>query len=111
MEKLRFAAAALSFLLGAFFIATGLLGTFRFRFALNRLHSASLIDTLGVFFFTLGVLISTPCSAAWIKLVLMSGFVAVSSPATSHLVSLLEVATDEELALHLECQDKTKEDT
>lgn len=109
MDKLRYALTLLSFVIGTIFIATGILGVFRFRFALNRLHAASLIDTMGVMFIILGVILSTPCSVSWIKLLLMGAFVGVGSPVASHLLSLLEVATDDELSLHLDYVDKTGE--
>ena len=109
MEWIRFAVSAILFLMGMIFIAVSVVGVFRFRFALNRMHSASIIDTLGVLFMTAAVFVSTDLSAASVKLVLIVAFIWVGSPIASHLVSLLELDTDDELANHMTYHDKTKE--
>ena len=110
IEWLRFFVSAALFLCGMFFMAVSIIGVFRFRFALNRMHTASIIDTLGVLCMIAGVFVSTDISMASVKLVLIIAFIWVGSPVASHLVSLLEVDTDKELSKHMSYHDKTKED-
>lgn len=110
MEWVRFVLTAILFLCGMFFMAVSITGVFRFKFALNRMHSASIIDTLGVLFMVAGVFTSTEISESSVKLVLIIAFIWIGSPIASHLVSLLEVDTDKELAEHMSYHDKTKEE-
>lgn len=110
IEWIRFAVSAVLFLLGMFFIAVSVFGVFRFNFALNRMHSASIIDTLGVLFMVAAVFVSTDLSSASVKLILIVAFIWVGSPVASHFVSLLELDTDDELAKHMTYHDKTKEE-
>lgn len=48
-EWIRFGLAALCVLAGCFALLTAIVGLFRFDFSLNRLHAASIADTLGSF--------------------------------------------------------------
>lgn len=47
-EWIRFGLAALCVLAGCFALLTAIVGLFRFDFSLNRLHAASIADTLGL---------------------------------------------------------------
>ena len=47
-ETIRFVLCALFTLGGLFILITGVVGVYRFHYALNRVHSAALIDTLGI---------------------------------------------------------------
>lgn len=49
LEYIRFGLAAILACSGAFVVITSLLGVFRFRFALNRMHAAGAVDSLGCF--------------------------------------------------------------
>lgn len=109
LQWIRFAAVALLFTAGAVTIAISVLGTYRFRFALNRMHSASITDTLGLMFFGLGLMLSPGSDGKVLKLLLVLAFMWISSPISSHLVSRLETETDSELNEHLEFIDKTGE--
>ena len=110
MVWIRFSVTAVLFLCGMFFMAVSVAGVFRFKFALNRMHSASIIDTLGVLFMVAAVFVSTDLSMASVKLILIIAFIWIGSPIASHLVSLLEVDTEDELAEHMSYHDKTKEE-
>lgn len=87
-----------------------MLGVYRFHFALNRMHSASIIDTLALFFVVVGLIISVGEVFSALKLLLILIFMWVGSPISSHLVSKLEVLTDSELSKHLTYIDTTRKE-
>ena len=57
-ELVRFICAALLIVIGLFVTITGVLGFYKFKFILNRMHAAALIDTLGLFFIVLGCIVA-----------------------------------------------------
>ena len=80
--------------LGLFTVCVGVLGLFRFRFVLNRMHAAALVDTLGV----LGILggLALLCGAGTVtgKLFLIAVFLWLTSPISSHLIAKMVLLTD-----------------
>lgn len=95
------------FLIGAAFLLTGLLifvfeiiGVFRFKYVLNRMHAAAMGDTLGIGFCLLGLIIMNGLSFTSLKLFLVILFLWFSSPVSSHLIARLEVTTDEKKETH-----------
>ena len=58
LDWIRFVLSALFLLLGLFVLVSGVLGVFRFRQTLNRIHAAALIDTLGIASVFLGLIIA-----------------------------------------------------
>lgn len=57
-EWIRFGLAALCVLAGCFALLTAMVGLFRFDFSLNRLHAASIADTLGLSLLVLAVMLA-----------------------------------------------------
>ena len=55
VETLRFILCALLMLLGLIFEISAVVGVFRFRYVLNRMHAAAMGDTMGVFLMLLGL--------------------------------------------------------
>ncbi len=100
-EWVRFGFCALFILLGMFVEFTALLGVFRFKFALNRMHSASMGDTLGLMFILIGLIIAYGLDFASLKLAVLIIFMWIASPVASHLVAELEMLTDSELKQHM----------
>lgn len=95
------------FILGALFILCGLLifliemiGVFRFKYVLNRMHAAAMGDTLGIACSLIGLMIMSGFNFTSLKLFCVIGFLWFSSPTSSHLIARLEVATDEEREKH-----------
>lgn len=110
------------FLIGAAFLLVGLvififeiIGVFRFKYVLNRMHAAAMGDTLGIGFTFLGLMIMCGFHFTTLKLFLVILFLWFSSPVSSHLIARLEVTTDEEPVKHYseldldEKQENTKE--
>lgn len=92
------------FVLAAFFLLTGIatmglavFGVNRFDRALNRMHAAAMGDTLGILFVFLGLMIIRGFSFDSLKLFLLILFFWVASPVSGHMISRLEVTTNEHL--------------
>ena len=91
------------FLLGAAFLLAGmavfvieLIGVFRFKYVMNRMHAAALGDTLGIGCSLIGLMIFNGCNLSTLKLALVIVCFWFSSPVCSHLVARMEIGTDAE---------------
>lgn len=111
--------AWIRFLVGAALIIVGLLmfiveifGVYRFRYVLNRMHAAAMGDTLGIAACLLGVIIISGFNFTSLKLFLVVCFLWFSSPTSSHLISRVEVVTNEEEGHYqrVELEDLDKEE-
>lgn len=106
-ELLRTGLACLFTAAALFTVFVGILGTYRFRFALNRMHTASMVDTMGMLLMMLGLILVYGFDFASLKLALIVVFMWVASPISSHLIAELETLTDPELKDHLTVEDQT----
>lgn len=106
LEWMRFLAAATCLLAGVFFVGTALFGINRFRYILNRMHSAAICDTLGILFIFLGCILLEGFTMASLKYLLVILFFWFAGPVSSHLIARLEVTTNEELGK--ECEVKKR---
>ena len=97
MEWIRFGVSAAFLFAGLFMFVAAAIGVNRFRRALNRIHAAALGDTLGILFMILGLVIWKGFSFDSLKLLLVVFFFWLASPVAGHMISRLEVTTDEDL--------------
>ena len=95
------------FLLGAALLLAGvaifiiqMVGVFRFKYVLNRMHAAAMGDTLGIGFSLLGLIVMSGLSFTSLKLFLVITFLWFSSPASSHLIARLETTINEDEDKH-----------
>ncbi len=100
-EYIRFGFSAFFILIGLFITITGMIGFYKLKFILNRMHAAALIDTLGLFFIVLGLIIAKgfvtedgQLDVTSIKLACVVFFLWITSPISSHIVSKLIYLTD-----------------
>ncbi|NLI20669.1 MAG: monovalent cation/H(+) antiporter subunit G [Clostridiales bacterium] len=102
LEWFRFGLTALFLTLGLFVLAVGIVGQYRFRYVLNRMHAASMGDSLGILLVVVGLCLS--CGDGWmiLKMLLMVVFLWIASPTGSHLIARLEATTNEHLENHME---------
>lgn len=108
-DWLRFGLCTLLCSFGVVVIATSIFGVFRFRFVLNRMHCAAIIDTLGALFLLGGLMLAADAPVyAW-KLFAILLVLWIGSPIASHLVSRMELLTDPDALNHVE-QDVPPED-
>ena len=97
VETLRFILCALLMLLGLIFEISAVVGVFRFRYVLNRMHAAAMGDTMGIFLMLLGLAVANGVSMLSLKLMLLVLLFWLTSPVSSHLIGRLELVTNEEL--------------
>lgn len=100
-EIVRFVIAALLAGFGIFVIATSVFGVFRFKFAIDRMQCASIIDTFGLLL-VLAALCFAAGSLAFIwKMIAILAILWIASPLSSHLLADLELMTDETAPEHV----------
>lgn len=99
-EWIRFLAGAVFLLIGMGIFVIEMIGVFRFRYVLNRMHAAAMGDTLGIGSCMVGLIIICGWSFTALKLLLIILFLWMSSPTSSHLIARLEVTTDEDAWMH-----------
>ena len=106
LEVVRFILAAVLMLFGLFDILTGIAGTFRFRYAVNRMHTAATVDSLGTLSLVLGVLVAVGWNASFtLKLILLVAFLWLTSPLCSHMAARLELWTNDEPEAHMTVEE------
>lgn len=100
IEWIRFIFGALFILCGLSIFLIEMIGVFRFKYVLNRMHAAAMGDTLGIACSLIGLIIISGFNFTSMKLFCVIVFLWFSSPTSSHLIARLEVATDEERDKH-----------
>ena len=100
-EWIRFGIIAFLILCGLIAVFVAILGTYRFKFALNRMHTASIADTMGILFIVLAMIIAHGIGVVSVKLLFIIIFMWIASPISSHLIAKLEVMTDRNLNEHV----------
>ena len=100
IEWIRFLAGAVLLLLGILIFLIQMVGVFRFKYVLNRMHAAAMGDTLGIGCCLLGLIVMKGICFTSLKLMLVIIFLWFSSPVSSHLIARLEVTTDGEPEKH-----------
>lgn len=102
LEILRFIIGTIVLIIGLLTFALEVFGSYRYEFVLNRMHAAALGDTLGIGISLTGLIIFSGLNFTSLKMLLVIVFLWFASPVSSHLISRLEVMTDETLLEHCE---------
>ena len=89
IEWIRFLAGAALLLVGISIFIIEMIGVFRFRYVLNRMHAAAMGDTLGLGSCLLGLIVLSGLNFTSLKLFLVIVFLWFSSPVSSHLIARL----------------------
>jgi multicomponent Na+:H+ antiporter subunit G len=97
MEWVRFSLVALFLIIGIIFMVLATVGVYRFHYVLNRMHAAAMGDTLGLLSCLVGLMIFTGFSLVTLKLLLVIVCLWIASPVASHLISRLEVTTNDRI--------------
>ena len=103
-ETVRFVLSAALIGGGLICIFFAVLGVFKFRFVMNRMHCAAIIDTLGILFLSAGLIVAAGSMEYIPKLLCIPLILWVGSPIASHLVGRLEITTDSDLGQHMEME-------
>ena len=104
------------FILGIGFIITGLLvfvvqlvGVYKFKYILNRMHAAGMGDTMGISLCLIGTMFLFGWGFTTLKIALIAVFLWFASPVSSHLIARLEVTTNENLEEYCKVQKEEEE--
>ena len=111
LEWIRFAAGVGLLLIGLGIFALQIFGVFKFKYVLNRMHAAAMGDTLGIGVSLTGLILLSGLNFNSLKMALVIVFLWLASPVSSHLISRLEVTTNENLEEYCELpQDNWEEE-
>ena len=110
MSEVRFVICACLCAAGLITVLSSVFGVFRFRFVLNRMHCAALIDTLGTLFLLAALMVASPAPEYFWKLLAVLVLLWIGSPLASHLVSRMELATDKDALAHMDHPDFGEEE-
>ena len=106
-ETIRYLIAAILLVIGVAAAAVSILGVFRFRFVMNRMHCAAIVDTLSMASICGGLMVATGSMDDIPKLLVALILLWVGSPIASHLVGRMELSTDDTADSHLKKEDDT----
>ena len=102
LEWIRFVAGVGLLFIGLGIFVLQIFGVFKFKYVLNRMHAAAMGDTLGLGAFLTGLILLSGFNVSSVKLALILVFLWLASPVASHLISRLEVVTNEHLETYCE---------
>ena len=97
MDVIRFIACAIFTVCGLCCLVSGVVGVFRFKYALNRLHAAALMDTVGILLMLLGVICAIGFDVTCLKILVVIAFLWMTSPVSSHLIGRMEITINDDL--------------
>ena len=98
LEWIRFVLFCALLLLAAVFLIMSVIGVNRFHFSFNRLHAASVNDTMGILCIVLACVVKSGLNALSLKFILVYLFMLITCPLSGHLISLLVYRTDENVS-------------
>lgn len=110
LEWIRFIAGVALLLTGLSIFVLQLFGVFKFKCVLNRMHAAAIGDTLGIGVSLTGLILLSGWNITSLKMALIIVFLWMASPVSSHLISRLEVVTNDHLEEHCELPKDEWED-
>ena len=110
LEWIRFIAGVALLLIGLIIFVLQLLGVYKFKYVLNRMHAAAMGDTLGISVSLIGVILLSGWNITSLKMALIIAFLWMASPVSSHLIARLEVVTNEHLEENCELPEDEWED-
>ena len=102
LEWLRFILCAALIIAGLIVMCLGVIGVYRFKYVLNRMHAAAMNDTMGIALVMLGLIVMSGFTFTSLKLLLVIIMLWLSSPVSSHLIGRLEITTNEDITKHME---------
>ena len=78
-------------------LVSGVVGVFRFKYSLNRIHAAALMDTVGILLMLLGVIVATGFNVTSAKILVVIAFLWMTSPVSGHLIGRMEITINDDL--------------
>ena len=93
----RIALALVLLFLGAAVIAVSILGLFRLREVLERLHAGALTDTMGALLVLAGLGVLCGLTSHTVKLAVLLVILWLTTPVSAHLIARMELITGRDL--------------
>ena len=97
MDAIRLIACAIFTVCGLCCLVSGVVGVFRFKYSLNRIHAAALMDTVGILLMLLGVICAIGFDVTSLKVLVVIGLLWLTSPVSGHLIGRMEITINDEL--------------
>ena len=106
IDIIRLIACAILTVSGLCCLVSGVVGVFRFKYALNRIHAAALMDTVGILLMLLGVIVATGFNVSSAKILVVVAFLWLTSPVSGHLIGRMEITINDELDQAMDVIDR-----
>lgn len=110
IKWVQFAAGTGLLFLGIATFVVQILGVFKFKYVLNRMHAAAMGDTLGIGISLVGLMILSGFNFTTLKMGLVVVFLWCASPVSSHLIARLEATTNEHLKDYCELPEEEEKE-
>lgn len=94
---IRVIIAAILLISGVFCVCVSVLGLFRFKYVLNRMHAAAIVDTLGLFLCVVGLMLLANDFFHVLRFGLAIIFLWLASPVSSNIIAKTEILTNPHL--------------
>ena len=91
---IKFTITALLMAVGLWDFIVSMVGLYRFRYVLNRIHAAAKCDTMGILLTLMPLIIMSGFNFTSLKLFLLIVFMWLTNPVSAHLVAHLEAETN-----------------
>lgn len=111
MEWIRFIVGIAFILMGLLVFVIQLVGVYKFKYILNRMHAAGMGDTMGISLCLVGTMFLFGWGFTSLKIALIVAFLWLASPVSSHLIARLEVTTNEELEKYCKMEADKREES
>ena len=106
LDTIRFVVSLLLTLAGLFVLLSGVVGIFKFKYSLSRIHAGALFDTAGIVLMVLGVIVGQGLDLTSLKMLIIIGILWLTSPVSSHLIGRLEITINDELEKDMVVMDE-----
>jgi multicomponent Na+:H+ antiporter subunit G len=83
------------------------IGIFRFGYVLNRMHASGIGDTMGLLLIVVALMIASGWNFTTLKLLLLIIFMWLTSPTSTHVLSMVEMNTNPYLDRYVRRREKT----
>jgi len=103
---IRLIIASVFLVIAIFVFLSEVVGFFRFRYVLDRVHAAGLGDTLGIISVAIAAAVLWGEVNAVIKLILIVGFMMLTGPVLTHLLTNIEVRSHKNAGNEYEEEDR-----
>lgn len=88
-------------ILGAVAFVLSLVGVFRFKYVLNRMHASAIADTLGTLCICIGLFVIRGFCLTSVKLIIIILAMWITGPVCTNRIAAAELATSDEYKKHL----------